>query len=214
LALVVTAAAPAATTQWKPEQAVELVVGSAPGSGPDRNARFMQSVLQKLKYFDSPITVVNRAGAGSAISGLYVNKFEGNGHYVLLSGKALVVSDLMGRLPFQYTDLTPLAHLMDESGGRFGDEGERHRSAKSQDGHLQLGRRGDDRAPRRTRRRRSGVGGPPRQRAPGRPHATVSVWRAAFGPKKPPRPSPVHPSLFSKPGLSSAPPSPSSLRRV
>ncbi|HEX2828544.1 MAG TPA: tripartite tricarboxylate transporter substrate-binding protein [Burkholderiales bacterium] len=74
----------------------------------------MQSVLQKLKYFDAPITVVNRAGAGSALSGLYVNKFEGNGHYVLLSGKALVVSDLMGRLPFQYTDLTPLAHLMDE----------------------------------------------------------------------------------------------------
>ena len=104
----------AATTQWKPEQTVEIVVGSAPGSGPDRNARFIQGVLQKVKYFDSPISVVNRAGAGSAISGLYLNKFEGNGHYVLLSGKALVVSDIMGRLPFPYTDLTPLAHLMDE----------------------------------------------------------------------------------------------------
>ena len=104
----------AATTQWKPEQTVELVVGSAPGSGPDRNARFIQSTLQKLKFFDAPISVVNRAGAGSAISGLYVSKFEGNGHYVLLSGKALVVSDIMGRLPFQYTDLTPITHLMDE----------------------------------------------------------------------------------------------------
>jgi putative tricarboxylic transport membrane protein len=107
-------AAHAATAQWKPDQNVELVVGSAPGSGPDRNARFIQASLQKLKYFDAPVSVVNRAGAGSAISGLYVNKFEGNGHYVLLSGKALVVSDVMGRLPFPYTDLTPIAHLMDE----------------------------------------------------------------------------------------------------
>ena len=114
VALACAAVAHGATSQWKPDQPVELVVGSAPGSGPDRNARFIQSVLQKVKYFDAPISVVNRPGAGSAISGLYVNKFEGNGHYVLLSGKALIASDVMGRLPFPYTDLTPITHLMDE----------------------------------------------------------------------------------------------------
>ena len=33
----------AATTNWKPDQLVEIVVGTAPGSGPDRSARFSRS---------------------------------------------------------------------------------------------------------------------------------------------------------------------------
>ena len=114
MSLAVAGCAHAATSQWKPEQNVEIVVGSAPGSGPDRNARFMQSLLQKMKYFDAPTTVVTKAGAGSTVSASYVQKFEGNGHYVLMSGKALLTSDIMGRLPFSYTELTPITHTMDE----------------------------------------------------------------------------------------------------
>jgi putative tricarboxylic transport membrane protein len=104
----------AATSAWKPEQAVELVVGTAPGSGPDKNARIMQRIFQDGKFFGVPVVVANRPGAGSTISGAYVHKFEGNGHYVLMSGKALISSDVMGRLSFPYTELTPITHTMDE----------------------------------------------------------------------------------------------------
>lgn len=104
----------AATSQWKPEQAVELVLGTAPGSGPDRSARLMQKIFQDGKYFSVPVVVANKPGAGGAVSGAYVHRAEGNGHYVLMAGKGLITSDVMGRLTFSYAELTPLTHLMDE----------------------------------------------------------------------------------------------------
>jgi putative tricarboxylic transport membrane protein len=106
--------ATAATSQWKPEQPIELVIGSGPGSGPDRNARVMQKIFQDGKFFSVPVVIATKAGAGSAVSGAYIHRFEGNGHYVLMSGKALLTSDVMGRLSFPYTDLTPITHTMDE----------------------------------------------------------------------------------------------------
>ena len=105
----------AATAQgWKPDQAVEIVVGTAAGSGPDRNARVMQKIFQDGRYFGVPVVVVNKPGAGSTVSGAYVYKNVGNGHYVLMSGKALVTSDIMGRLSFPLNELTPITHTMDE----------------------------------------------------------------------------------------------------
>lgn len=104
----------AAVAQWKPDQAIELVVGTAPGSGPDKNARVMQKIFQDGKFFSVPVVVANKPGAGSTVSGAYVYKFEGNGHYVLMSGKALISSDVMGRLSFPFRELTPITHTMDE----------------------------------------------------------------------------------------------------
>src|SRR5687767_13134202 len=104
----------AATSPWKPEQTVELIIGTAPGSGPDRSARLMQKIFQDGKYFPVSVVVVNKPGAGGAVSGSFVHNATGNGHYVLMAGKGLVTGDVMGRLPFPYTELTPLTHLMDE----------------------------------------------------------------------------------------------------
>ena len=107
-------AVPAAAPVWKPDQLVEIIVGTAPGSGPDRSARFIQNFWQQSKLVDAQIAVVNKPGPSSTVSGIYIHKFEGNGHYVLLSGKALLTSDIAGRLPFRYTDLTPITHYLDE----------------------------------------------------------------------------------------------------
>jgi putative tricarboxylic transport membrane protein len=104
----------AATSQWKPEQPIELILGTAPGSGPDRSARVMQRIFQEGKYFGVSVVVVNKPGAGGAVSGAYVHKAEGNGHYLLMAGKGLLTSDVMGRLTFPYAELTPLTVLMDE----------------------------------------------------------------------------------------------------
>lgn len=104
----------AAVSAWKPDGPIELVIGSGPGSGPDKNARVMQKIFQDGKFFSVPVVVATKAGAGSAVSGAYIHRFEGNGHYILMSGKALLTSDVMGRLSFPYTDLTPITHTMDE----------------------------------------------------------------------------------------------------
>src|SRR5436190_4643131 len=114
LTLLAPALAGAATSQWKPEQPVELIIGTALGSGPDRSARLMQKIFQDGKYFAAPVVVVNKPGAGGAVSGSFVHNAVGNGHYVLMAGKGLITGDIMGRLPFPYTELTPLTHLMDE----------------------------------------------------------------------------------------------------
>ena len=114
LALLSAASVHAATSQWKPEQPIELILGSAPGSGPDRSARLMQKIFQDGKYFSVPVVVVNKPGAGGAVSGGYVHRAEGNGHYVLITGKGLLTTHVMGRLGFPYTELTPITHTMDE----------------------------------------------------------------------------------------------------
>jgi putative tricarboxylic transport membrane protein len=110
LALPVRAAEPA----WKPEQTIEIVLGTAPGSGPDRTARVIQRIFHEGKFFNVPVVVANKPGAGGAIAGAYVHKLAGNGHYVLMAGKGLMTSDIMGRLSFPYAELTPITHTMDE----------------------------------------------------------------------------------------------------
>src|SRR5262245_11942936 len=40
---------------WKPERPVELIVGCAPGCGPDNMARLMQRVFQVNHYFDQAL---------------------------------------------------------------------------------------------------------------------------------------------------------------
>jgi putative tricarboxylic transport membrane protein len=99
---------------WKPDQTVEIVVGTAPGSGPDRSARFIQQFWQQSKLVEAQSVVINKPGPSSTLSGAYVYKFAGSGHHVLLSGKAILTSDIAGRLPFRYGELTPITHYLDE----------------------------------------------------------------------------------------------------
>ena len=115
-ALIVSASAEAAdaTNPWKPEQAVEIVLGTAPGSGPDRNARVMQKIFQEGRFLTVPVLVVNKPGGGAVVAYSYMHRSEGNGHSLLLSGSGLITSDVMGRLPFSYNELTPITHTMDE----------------------------------------------------------------------------------------------------
>lgn len=114
LAILIACAAPAMAATWKPDQVVEIIVGTAPGSGPDRSARWIQHYWQQSKLVDAQSIVVNKPGPSSTVSGAYLYKFAGNGHYIMLSGKAIITSDIAGRLSFRYSDLTPITHYLDE----------------------------------------------------------------------------------------------------
>ena len=99
---------------WKPDRTVEIVVNTAPASGPDKTARLMQKIFQEGRYFDAPATVTNKPGGGGAIAYTYLNQYAGNGHYISIASKSLLTAHVMGRLPVTYSDVTPLAHLFGE----------------------------------------------------------------------------------------------------
>jgi len=104
--------APAQT--WKPDQPVEIIVGCAPGCGPDRMARLMQGIFQTNRYFDSPVSVQTRTGGGGAMAQTYLNQFVANGHYLFHTGKGVLTNHAMGRPVAPYTELTPVANLFGE----------------------------------------------------------------------------------------------------
>ena len=93
---------------------MELIVGCAPGCGPDNMARLMQRVFQANRYFDPPLMVQNKAGGGGTMARIYLNQFEGNGHYLYSGDRGMLGTHAMGRPGPHYTDLTPVAILFGE----------------------------------------------------------------------------------------------------
>ena len=97
---------------WKPEKPVEIIVGCAPGCGPDNMARQMQRVFQTHRYVDSPISIQNKAGGGGTVARTYLNQFEANGHYLYHGDRGALAAHAMGRSG--YTDVTAVAILFGE----------------------------------------------------------------------------------------------------
>jgi putative tricarboxylic transport membrane protein len=97
---------------WKPERAVELIVGCAPGCGPDNAARLIQSIFQAKRYVDVPVTVINKPGGGGAAVHAYLKQFERNGHYIYHTDRGLLTGHAMGRTDNRA--VTPIAILYGE----------------------------------------------------------------------------------------------------
>jgi putative tricarboxylic transport membrane protein len=98
---------------WKPEKAVEIVVNTPPGNGPDRTAREIQGILQDKKFLDVPITISNKLGGGGAVAYSYLATRPADGHTLMIASKALLTNHIAGRGP-SYAEFTPLAHLFAE----------------------------------------------------------------------------------------------------
>lgn len=96
---------------WKPQKPVELVVGSGPGGSADTTLRTIQKILQNEKLVDVPLAVVNKPGAGGAISWTGLNQHPGDGHYLAITFPNLLTNHIFGASPLRHTDITPLAHL-------------------------------------------------------------------------------------------------------
>ena len=101
--------------QWKPERAVEVVVGFAPGGGNDKSARVMQRVWKDLGVGE--VAVVNRVGGGGALAYTYVSQKAGDGHYLAIAQAGLNTNHITGRSPLHYSDVTPLAFVGNEPVG-------------------------------------------------------------------------------------------------
>ena len=98
---------------WRPERAVEIVVGTSPGGGTDLTARVLQKVLQERQFVDSAI-VVNKPGGGQTVSWVYMNQHAGDGHYLNIVNEPLLTNRIMGVSPLAFDDFTPIALLFRE----------------------------------------------------------------------------------------------------
>ena len=98
---------------WKPVKTVEFLVGSGAGGGNDKTARTMQRIWQGSGPMQN-IAVVNKVGGGGAVAYAYVAQRAGDAHYLAVVRKAFLTNHILGRSPFNYTDMTVLGIVGDE----------------------------------------------------------------------------------------------------
>ena len=106
--------APAWAADWKPDKAIELIVGTGPGSGVDNTARTAQVILQTNKLVDTQITVNNKPGSGFAVAYHYLSQFPGDGHRLVVQTSTPLSALLTGQLNVKYFEFTPIANLITE----------------------------------------------------------------------------------------------------
>jgi putative tricarboxylic transport membrane protein len=114
-ALLAASLAPApAAAQWKPGKTVEIIAPSGPGGTTDRTARVVARILQQHKLVDAPVNVVNKPGGSGTIGLNYLNQHPGDGHYIIIATTGSISNHIMGLIPYNHTNFTPLAMLFDE----------------------------------------------------------------------------------------------------
>jgi putative tricarboxylic transport membrane protein len=108
------AAGTVSAQSWKPQQQVEIIVGSAAGSSPDTMARMIQRIWQEQRLLQVPVTVMNRVGGGNTIAWNFLNQRPGDAHYLMMSNINLSAGHLTGTTTYSFRDFTPLGILFHE----------------------------------------------------------------------------------------------------
>jgi putative tricarboxylic transport membrane protein len=99
---------------WKPEQNVEISVGTEPGGGADRTARFIQRLIQEKKLIPQSVLVSNKPGGGGTIGMRYLNTHPGNGHFLQMYSPNVLAGNIVGQVSVSHTEVTPIAILYSE----------------------------------------------------------------------------------------------------
>jgi putative tricarboxylic transport membrane protein len=107
-------AAATAMAQWKPDKPIEIVAPSGPGGTTDRTARVVARILTQHKLVDVPVNVVNKPGGSGTIGLNYLNQHQGDGHYIIIMTTGSISNHIMGLIPYNHNDFTPLAMLFEE----------------------------------------------------------------------------------------------------
>ena len=115
LGLVLASAMPSASAQsWAPQKNVEIVATSVPGGSQDKTARALERIFLAHKLVPSTLTVANRSGGGGNIAFTYVSQRTGDPHYLVIAGTGLLSNHILGASKLHHTDLTPIAHLVND----------------------------------------------------------------------------------------------------
>ena len=111
MAMVLFIAAAAQAADWQPERNIEVIVGTAAGSGSDATARLIQRLLQEKKLIERPSTVLNKVGGGGVIAATYMIQHTGSGNHLYVTSPTLLTNNIMGKTTINHTRLTPLAQI-------------------------------------------------------------------------------------------------------
>ena len=136
------------SAQSFPTKAITIVVPYAPGAT-DREARKIAELA--AKHLGQTVLVENRDGAGGTIGAGYVARANPDGYTLLYSAPAvLTVAPLVGKPPYVYEDLMPLArasitphYLAARTDAPFRNAREMVAYAKSNPGKLTFGSPGN-----------------------------------------------------------------------
>lgn len=77
---------------WKPDKAVELLVGSGAGGSADTMGRHLQRIVQEQKLLPVPSNVLNEVGGNQKLVRTYLNQHAGDAHYFDLGNPTLIVT--------------------------------------------------------------------------------------------------------------------------
>ena len=108
---IIIAAPIASAADWKPDRNIEVIVGTAAGSGSDATARLVQRLLQEKKLIERPSTVLNKVGGGGVIAATYMVQHAGSGNHLYVTSPTLLTNNIMGKTTINHTQLTPLAQI-------------------------------------------------------------------------------------------------------
>src|SRR5437867_8328148 len=101
-------AAASAIADEYPAKMVTLIVPAAAGGAVDANARVVGEALQRL--WGRPVIVQEKPGANTAIGTAMVAKSPPDGYTLLMTSAAFtVLPNLMARMPYQESELIPVA---------------------------------------------------------------------------------------------------------
>lgn len=114
IAAVLLAATAAQAQSWRPEKAVELLVGSGAGGSADTMGRHLQKIMMEQKLVPVPVNVLNKVGGNQTLVRTYLNQHAGDAHYFDLGNPTLTVNHIMGISAQHYTEFTPVALLLNE----------------------------------------------------------------------------------------------------
>ncbi|MPY75429.1 MAG: tripartite tricarboxylate transporter substrate binding protein [Alphaproteobacteria bacterium] len=96
---------------WEPTRTVEFIVPAGAGGGADQMARMIQGIVQKHKLIPQSMVVINKSGGAGADGFLDVKASKGNPHKLIITLSNLFTTPLATGVPFNWTDLTPVAML-------------------------------------------------------------------------------------------------------
>ena len=100
-----------AAQAWEPTRTVEFIVPAGSGGGADQMARMIQGIVQKHNLMPRPMVVINKSGGAGADGFLDVKGAKGNPHKIIITLSNLFTTPLATGVPFNWSDLTPVAML-------------------------------------------------------------------------------------------------------
>ena len=121
LSVIVTCLVPwSPTLAWEPKGQGECIAPANPGGGWDITCRTTSAVLQKTGLFKESIYVTNVPGGSGAVAiAQVITKRKADTNLIVAASNALTFTVAMGRTPYTFKDVIPLAQIGAEIGGFF-----------------------------------------------------------------------------------------------